>query len=166
MKFAQITFWACAIQGLATARQVDAGLEDLDRALKIAWALPNDDERRRCIKRLTACASTFGRVSTGLEIVRDVVRRAEAPGVGPYLRSEVLSECVNAAARLGNRAGAFEVMERVIKLVESTANSNPGDVTFLFDVLGLCVDHAVTLGASGESIAESSAASKQWCSTR
>ncbi len=153
LKFAQITFWACAIEGLASARATDQGLEDLERALRIAWALPNDDERRRCVRRLAACAASFGRVGTGLEIVRDIVRRTEAPGVGPYFRSEVLSACVEGAARLGDRACAFEVMERVIKLVEQTSNTNPGDVTFLFDVLGLCVDHAVTIGAAGDSVA-------------
>jgi hypothetical protein len=60
---------------------------------------------------------------------------------------------VDVAAKLGQRKGAFEVMARVIQLVETTARSSAGDVTFLFDVLGLCVDHAVTIGAAGESAA-------------
>jgi hypothetical protein len=84
-------------------------------------------------------------------IIEDVVRRAGAAGIGPYFRSEVLSVCVDVSAKLGDRQGAFGVMNEVIKLVETTARSSAGDVTFLFDVLGLCVDHAVTIGASGES---------------
>lgn len=152
LRFAQLSSWAAAIQGLATARAADAGLADLDRSLKLSWALPNDDERRRSVKRLTGVIAAFGRVTTGLEMVQEVVRRAEAPGIGPYFRSEVLSTCVDVAAKLGDRKGAFDVMARVIALVEHTARQAAGDVTFLFDVLGLCVDHAVQIGAAGDSV--------------
>lgn len=151
MRFAHLVTWAAALQGLAAARASDAGLQDLDRALKVAWSLPNEDERRRGVRRLTSVIPLFGRVTNGLALVQDVVARAGAPGVGPYFRSEVLSVCVDVAARLGARQGAFEVMNKVIQLVESTARSSAGDVTFLFDVLGLCVDHAVTIGAAGDS---------------
>lgn len=151
MRFAHLVTWAAALQGLAAARASDSGLQDLDRALKVAWALPNDDERRRSVKRLTTVIPLFGRVNNGLTLVQDVVQRAGAPGVGPYFRSEVLSACVDVAARLGARQGAFDVMTKVIQLVESTARGSAGDVTFLFDVLGLCVDHAVTIGAAGDS---------------
>ncbi|HVO30274.1 MAG TPA: hypothetical protein VMV18_06045, partial [bacterium] len=151
IRFAQLTYWACAIQGLAAARAADVGLEDLERAIRLAWQLPSDDERRRCIKRLVGTAASFGRVGPGLMLVRDVITRCEPQSVGPYFKSEVLSACVEAIARLGDRQGAFDVMDRVIKLVERTARESPGDVTFLFDVLGLCVDHAVTVGVAGES---------------
>ena len=153
MRFAQLVTWAAALQGLAAARASDAGLQDLDRALKVAWGLPNDDERRRSVRRLTSVIPLFGRVKNGNAIVEDVVRRAGAAGIGPYFRSEVLSVCVDVSSKLGDRQGAFGVMNEVIKLVETTARSSAGDVTFLFDVLGLCVDHAVTIGASGESAA-------------
>lgn len=151
MRFADLVTWAAALEGLAAARASDAGLQDLDRALKVAWGLPNEDERRRGVRRLTSVIPLFGRVRNGNAIVEDVVRRAGAAGVGPYFRGKVLSVCVDVSAKLGDRQGAFGVMNEVIKLVEATARSSAGDVTFLFDVLGLCVDHAVTIGAAGES---------------
>ena len=152
VRFAQIITWAAALQGLAAARAADTGLQDLDRALRVAWQLPNDDERRRSVKRLTSVIPLFGRVNNGLALVQEVVRRVAAPSVGPYFKSEVLTACVEVAARLGARQGAFDVMDQIIELVETTARTSPGDVTFLFDVLGLCVDHAVTIGASRDSI--------------
>ena len=91
MRFAELVTWAAALQGLAAARASDAGLQDLDRALKVAWGLPNDDERRRSVRRLTGVIPLFGRVNNGLALVQDVVRRAAAAGIGPYFRSEVLS---------------------------------------------------------------------------
>ncbi len=149
-RFPELLAWAAAIRGLAAARAADAGMEDLALAVDRAWALQSDDDRRRAVRRLTSIVPQFGRVGPGLALVQQIVDRAGRPGIGPYFRSEVLTACVDAAARLGDRAAAIAVMGTVVDLVETTSLASTGDVTFLFEVLGLCVDHAVAHGGGEE----------------
>src|SRR5581483_3204390 len=124
----------------------------LARMFEDAWAHQGDPgglERMRLIVRLAKLVPAFGLRGQGLETLRGIAERAQAER-SLYVRNELLSACILAAAKLGETRETMRVLEEIVDQVLGVLREARRDArtanSFLFEALDAAATGAAEIG--------------------
>ncbi|HZU97698.1 MAG TPA: hypothetical protein VFF73_13440, partial [Planctomycetota bacterium] len=155
-----------ALRRLAELKDRERGPRLLARMFEDAWAHGSNEparedqgrdlERMRLLVRLAQLVPAFGLRGQGLETLRTLAERAGQER-SLYVRNELLSACVLAAAKLGETRETMRVLEEVVDQVLAVLREARRDArqtnSFLFEALDAAATGAAEIGDSQRGLA-------------